>query len=880
MLRRGGLFSAPAGRSDRANPPRSVALSDVRTLARPIPFAIAIAALVRARGVPVDPSAAHRSDALARVLVARGMTATAADVTWLDEGAKSRFFAHGARAIVRASKGEDPPRLLLVEARLSPEGVLLDVGAPRTLTQTDGVEETPPAVHGQWVATALVADGTAIGVKLVDLAGEPRPEGPHWTAVARVQNAITNWQETGQPSGIGRRSFQLSPPTSSVTLRFEGGALVVSGDGHEARIPQMLPAGTVDVEDKWLKPQPMVKGQVGNLVTWAVDRVRNSDWFGDENMQRLKAVAFGAVDVVTRAKSKVTTDTSAKEIGEEMGLGDEAGSVVATDAETGWPPPPITPLFTKAPIAGEGEWRLLDKDPFVGVNAGAPPAFATAFIRTDRERPYTRIYVTVWDPRQVTLHPMGGSTEPVSATGTAAPGLIPRTPKTMKRLVGAFNGGFQALHGEFGMMSDGVVYLPPKPYGATVAELRDGSTAFGVWPVSPDIPPDIVGYRQNLTPLVLDQKPNPYGRSWWGGTPPGWADRVHTTRSGLCLTAEGFVAYFYGNGIDAEVLGQAMIQARCKMGMHLDMNPGHTGLEFYRAAPSSEWPPLGRAYQGDWETEGELSGMKEWRFRARRMVRGMGLMNFPRYIQRESRDYFYLLLRPVLPGPDIATPITPPEANEGKWRVKQLPQHGFPNAIATTTLRPDKARPDFRIRLLKIDAHTVKAQAGGHGEASAKDQKLVALLQPSATPRTGEPALWWSPSGFAIGKDALPGGVAMLASGGAGDAAALGVDEDGMLIYAEIDGEARPGDGKALDRALAELGCVTRMTLDKPLSPLLGGTTTLASTPGKRAGGHEVRLVRVDAPGGRTIFPDTPVVPQSEWGPLQMKRIRYFKKNE
>ena len=33
------------------------------------------------------------------------------------------------------------------------------------------------------------------------------------------------------------------------------------------------------------------------------------------------------------------------------------------------------------------------------------------------------------------------------------------------------------------MMADGVVYLPPKPYAATVAELRDGST--GVRRVAP-----------------------------------------------------------------------------------------------------------------------------------------------------------------------------------------------------------------------------------------------------------------------------------------------------------------------------------------------------------------------------------------------------------
>ena len=41
---------------------------------------------------------------------------------------------------------------------------------------------------------------------------------------------------------------------------------------------------------------------------------------------------------------------------------------------------------------------------------------------------------------------------------------------------------YQATHGEFGMQADGVLYLPPKPYAATVIEMRDGTTAFAAWP--------------------------------------------------------------------------------------------------------------------------------------------------------------------------------------------------------------------------------------------------------------------------------------------------------------------------------------------------------------------------------------------------------------
>jgi hypothetical protein len=653
-------------------------------------------------------------------------------------------------------------------------------------------------------------------------------------------------------------------------MRFEQGALVVQGDGREGRIPLALAPGASDEEGPWLKPEPHEKGQVGNLVTWAVDRVRSTPWFGDDNMQRVKMVAFRMKDAASQARSKVVSDTTDQDIQQDLGDVSHTGTAASfTDPETGWPPPKLEVYLKNGrKIPGEGEWILLDKDPYVRLQPGAPPAFATTFLRTDRDRPYTRIYVTIWDPRQVSLHPVAGAVEPVNATGSAGTGVIPRTPETMRRVVAAFNGGFQALHGEFGVMAEGSLYLPPKPYAATVAELRDGSTGFGVWPNAVEIPANVVGFRQNLTPLVMDEKPNPYGRTWWGGTPPGWEDREHTTRSGLCLTKEGFVGYFYGNDISSQVLGLAMIQARCQLGMHLDMNPGHTGLEFYHVAPKEEWQPLGRPLQNVWEAEGDLGGLPGWRFRARRLVRGMGLMNFPRYIQREARDFMYLSLRPVLPGADLAPVAAAPEAGEGKWRTKGLAQHGFPFALATTTLRPDRARPELRLRLLKIDPTTVKLGADG------QQGETVVMLQNAAAPRAGEAALWWKPGGFALGKSPGAGAVALLGAGAGGEAA-LGIDGDGMLIYAEV--EAGSADAEALDRALKGLGCTQRMGLAKGLAPLQGGTTALSGSPGKRLGEREVRLLRAQAPGGQRLFADTPVVPMSEWSPLQHKRIRYFK---
>src|SRR5688572_19551756 len=92
-----------------------------------------------------------------------------------------------------------------------------------------------------------------------------------------------------------------------------------------------------------------------------------------------------------------------------------------------------------------------------------------------------------------------------------------------------------------------------------------------------------------------------YPRSRSARRLPGWTDESRTTRSGVCQTKENFIAYFYGASIDADHLTTAMVRARCIYGIHLDMNPGHTGLEFYRADKEPALGSLDRKLDPQWE---------------------------------------------------------------------------------------------------------------------------------------------------------------------------------------------------------------------------------------------------------------------------------------
>ncbi|MGH7282779.1 MAG: hypothetical protein ACRELY_14735, partial [Polyangiaceae bacterium] len=371
-------------------------------------------------------------------------------------------------------------------------------------------------------------------------------------------------------------------------------------------------------------------------------------------------------------------------------------------------------------------------------------------------------------------------------------------------------------------------------------------------------------------------------RTWWGGTPKGWHDEVHTTRSGICMTKENFVGYFWGNDIDAAVLAEGMMLARCSYGIHLDMNPGLAGFEFYDVEPTAQFKPLGRPLQQDWEYEGSFKDLPDYRVRARRMIKGMSHMNFPQYIHRDARDFFYLTRRPELPGADLTTTITPAEPGEGVWRVKGLPQHGFPYSLATTQLRIDPKNPDLHARIARIDPREVRPAASA---GTNEDTPTIVSFTNTTRYRSGEMALFLAAGQFFLG-DSEPQSATTLAVGAkmndprvAGARSFAGVqDIDGMLVWIELP-ESVPIDDKTIslvDALFTKLGCTSRIAIAEGTRALLGGDLDLAATPAPASDAPVARLVRADGPAARLYFTNTPIVKPYVWQPLQMQRVRYL----
>ncbi len=856
----------------------------MKQLARPLPaFLVLSWGIHFASSQKSDvPRTRDLSVALAETVRARGLELNPADVRWT--GPPPGITGSGlreTRALFCARPHDAPSDVYFAKLRLSPDGHLLDVEALYNLTDTSAVDEQHLVVDGQFAAWAIGDDGKYYSVQLADFSGEQIPREPGWTWLKRTQQKLSNLQATGQLRGIGRRSFKLDPNPSHLILGFGDDELLVEADAQRIRLP--LKQDSAGQPPRFVVEQPHHLARPGNLITWAVDRVRAAPWFGKDKMQWVKAIGFAGMDYVERFLDTVAGSDGSEKIAEELGDLAKLKPVEYTDPETGWPPPPMKP-FLRVPLEGEGKWVSLEDDPYIQKNPGAPSPFMFSFIRTDHKRSFSRTFVLLWDPRQVELHAASGTQEPKTATGETGDGLVPRKVGVVDRLLAGFNGGFQATHGEFGMMAEGVVYLPPKPYGATIAKLDDGWTGFGTWPNDESVPANIVSFRQNMTPLIQDGEVNPYKRSWWGGTPPGWEDESRTIRSAVCMTKDKFIAYIYGSALDADHLRMAAEAARCDYAIHLDMNPGHTGLEFYHVAPTGHLPPQKGRLERIWQARGAVPEMPGWDYMGRRMIKHMALMNFPRYINRESRDFFYLTLRHILPGPAIPGGLG---SSEG-WRTTGLPQFGWPLAIATASLAPDPKRPSTRLEVLKLDARMLKP-AASH---AAQESTVVSFAPPEK--RTYTHSLWWTAKGFEIADVKEPDlkleqdphraklvgyGYAPGDAAGKAITAGVGLDAGNMAVYVEVmTGHERATDARLLSQVLSELGCSDVLLFERSLSPAVGGARGLDGRAVSSPPPGTLYFVRGAAPSARRIFEDTPIVSPDVWAPLQRKRVRYFRK--
>ncbi|MFT5433539.1 MAG: hypothetical protein ACI9OJ_004245, partial [Myxococcota bacterium] len=640
--------------------------------------------------------AAVRRNVAATLQTTHGLTISDAqtDVRWLDPptGDLGVFDSTDVHVFVLlASREAAAPRdLYRLEARITPFGVVFDSGWVVNLTRTDGADDSALEVDGQRVATAVRYGGQVTAVEVRDLSGEDpvRAGTSDWSGTRLVGNRVTNLQETGTSRGLELDHYVVDTDgPETARLVFEGDRLHVLDDGASKTVATIDLATRNSAGVLAMSHLPGQQKMRYDFLNWLADTGRG---FADQGLgpawagvgiELMKEAYFKAKEVQADIQeAEVADEPVVEEAPEVVEKAIERAKFQAEQSTLPWPPAPLDPMLEER-AKGEGMWvEIADGD--VTHQPNAPPPFFKTFIRPDPAYSRKVVWISVWDPAQVSLKMRAGTRNPVPQTGHRGDGRIPRDPNVLPKVVGGFNGGFQTAHIWYGMMVDKKVLLRPREYGATVGSWEDGRTAFGTWKPGAPIPDGLTHYRQNLPPLIEDGVFNPYKRRTWG-----WHKKVagavggKTIRSSLCYTYDGYIMYFYSEFTDEHLLASTQFHCQCRYGIHLDMNRGHTGFEYYKLLEAGT--PENAQASAD-----ETMTVEGFRFKGATLHPTIKHMKAPtRYLGVDYRDYFYLQLRAVVPGADLAALQDAALEGDGRWSTANLPHNAeFPPRLAETRL--------------------------------------------------------------------------------------------------------------------------------------------------------------------------------------------------
>jgi len=765
------------------------------------------AALAVSRGGAPGRDLDALADALARATSGAGDgTVAAADVRWEPSGGALADVVEGRWVLFLARRAGDETRdVWRARARVSPEGLVLEVLDAHDLTNTPLGDDHALVVHGVHAAFATRAYGQEQSVTSLGLEGEGGQNRAEKLA-DRVMAALTNLQQTGTLDGLARVDVTLESPAAAVGLALGDWTLDLSlYDGDLRRSPTR--SASLDLARGELTvPAPGMRADESmhlpkRFSHWTVDTLRAVPWIGPAPVAWIEDEALTARDSYRRLTFHASggmTDVVAAAAPPPPVLDTSQASV----EEAHWPPPRVQTIW-KEPEEGEGAWTVPDV-PFgrkvPGVTADAPSAFYRTFVRPDEERPYAKVLLVAMDLRQLDLDMEAGVEDPEPLTGPHGSGRIPREPAVYKRVVAAFNGAFKTEHGHYGMMVHRRVLLPPVPGSATVVVLDDGRVGFGTWGADRKVggivgvsDSAIVSFRQNLDALLDRGQVNPTGRNMWGFTLPGKG--VQTERTGLCVTTSGHLLYAWGDDVSATSLAKAMKMAGCDYAMHLDMNPYHTGFLFTA-----------------------IEDLPAKKYKSQLLTPGMSIP-IERYIQYAPKDFFYMMVHDPTPaGLDGGTPWEadggsqpPPGWMPGIWSARV---DGPEGSVALIDVEPGRA--------------TWRVRAG-------------ATESPAATPLrelTGDDArrvLFAVGAGVAVDKRprglATDGRLAVPVHGGV-DSGVLVVGDDGALSI------VRATEGSVAVDAHGDLLELPIVLWDGAAQPATAGAVTPRSAIGLTAGGR------------------------------------------
>lgn len=295
------------------------------------------------------------------------------------------------------------------------------------------------------------------------------------------------------------------------------------------------------------------------------------------------------------------------------------------DAGAAWSLPPLAltnagPVHTSWSAPGDGTWVPM-VDPR---HPDEPARMHKTLLHPDANRSWCAVAIVAIDLRSVDVELVAGRYEPKAETeegkGIERPGTIPESAHAT--LIAAFNGGYKATHGHYGMHVGGVDLLPPKPGLCAIGKRRSGELAIATWEkIEAD---ELQWWRQTPACMVEDGQLHPgltvKDNLNWGATIDG---ETVIRRSAIGLSADRKVLFVgIGDHTTAPSIAQAMQHVGVPTIAQLDINWSYPKFVTYG-------PKEGGA--------GELV--------ATALVSGFEYTEDEYIRKRAERDFFYLTRR-------------------------------------------------------------------------------------------------------------------------------------------------------------------------------------------------------------------------------------------
>jgi hypothetical protein len=235
-------------------------------------------------------------------------------------------------------------------------------------------------------------------------------------------------------------------------------------------------------------------------------------------------------------------------------------------------PATLKPLAAGAALAGEGQWRVLEKV------HGVPAVLSTLLRDAGQYTSYVN-GIASFDQRLVKFSLRPGTEDPGPANW-GVPDYVPAGSRA--GLIATFNGGFKLDSAQGGFYLNGIYHGSLVNGAASVVYYKNGTVKIGQWGRDFTMNSKIEGVRQNLKLLVDHGKvaadANSAVLTNWGATLGGgeWV-----WRSGLGITRDGRIVYVYGPALNAQDLAQLLQRAGAVEGMQLDINPSWMKFDYY-----------------------------------------------------------------------------------------------------------------------------------------------------------------------------------------------------------------------------------------------------------------------------------------------------------